>query len=823
MTTDGDGFTEDETCRQFVLPALTLAGWSDEQITPEYRINAGRIRATAKRHHRYYPLRADYALEYRPGLVIGVIEAKRTRVDVAGGIEQARRYAQLLDVPFAYATNGTTIYRIDMTGNSPIGSVSSFPGPEELWEHYRAAKEIDPGLQSDLTLTPFDQNLRNPDNTPKRPRYYQRIAVDRTVRAIAQGDKRLLLVLATGTGKTLVAHLIVAKLWQSGWTPERNPRVLYLADRNMLVDQPKDEYFAPVFGGAVHKLGKGVAKRGRHIYFALYQSLESSGEQGDEQTLFQQYSRDYFDLIIVDECHRGSAREHARWREILDYFYPATQLGLTATPINEKDADTYHYFGNPIYEYSLDRGIKDGFLAPYRVRKVRLNVDMTGWQPEPGQQDLYGRDVPDRQYGPTDYERRLAPLERTEEAAQYLTDYLHRSDSRTAKTVVFCQDNEHAHRMREALHNANLDMVRQYPNYVCRITDADGDAGRALLAEFKKTDTDEPVIVVTSRLLSTGVDLPNVRNIVLFRRISSMPEFKQIVGRGTRLCLETHKLTFDIVDFVEATRLFNDPGFDGPPLRVTRDDTDDEGHIVGSEEDPEAETDEENEEVAEPTTNYEQQDGGALPPGSDGLVDDPDQREEITANARKKLYVDGVDVYVWNEALYLSEGDGQRLRLVEYRQYVRNQVLQLNLSPTDLRAQWAQAKSRRKIVEELQRRGIEQDELTEKLGMTEADPIDVMLHVAWELPLVSREERVQRVRREQREFFDSFSAEAREILELVLEKYAEHGVDELSSQALRVAPFDEMGSVTELASRFGGSKQLRDAMDELGQRLFDVA
>ncbi|MBK0865889.1 DEAD/DEAH box helicase family protein [Saccharopolyspora sp. HNM0986] len=625
----GQGLDEDETCQQLVLPALAAAGWGG-RIRHEYQINDGKLLAGKRWHRREAPLRADYALEYAEDLVIAVVEAKRTRKDADEGIEQAKQYARRLDVPFAYATNGTTIYEIDAT-TGRIDQVDEYPSPDELWQRYRDRQGIDTDLQAELEKTPFDHQLRNTNNTPKRPRYYQRVAVNRAVRAIARGDKRLLLTLATGTGKTFVAYLIVAKLREVGWPSGRKPKILYLADRNVLVDQPKDDYFARVYGDLVHKISGGEVKLGRQIYFALYQSLEN----GDEQALFKQFPPDFFDLVIVDECHRGSARESSGWRSILEHYAPATQLGLTATPVRKADADTHAYFTNEIYEYSLKDGIEDGYLAPYRVRKVRLNIDMTGWRPESGQRDLHGTEIPDRLYTPRDYEKQLKILDRTDEAARYLTEYLHRTD-RMGKTIVFCEDTDHAGRMMRALNNLNTDKVRQYWNYVCRITSSDGKHGQALLDAFKRIDTDEPVIAVTSRLLSTGVDMPSVRNIVLFRRISSVPEFKQIIGRGTRLCPDVHKQSFDIIDFVEATVKFNDPDFDGPPVRVIVDQEDESGlfeEVVEQEvEAPEGPADDE---VAEPGSEYVEQDEGAWEaPERRDVVTDPEEIERVRAHGK---------------------------------------------------------------------------------------------------------------------------------------------------------------------------------------------
>ncbi|WP_194822490.1 EcoAI/FtnUII family type I restriction enzme subunit R [Micromonospora sp. S-DT3-3-22] len=820
MTFGAARLTEDETCKWFVLPALAASGWPEEQIWPQYPINAGKLVATTRRHSRQSKLKADYVLEHRDGLPIGIVEAKRTSKNAADGIEQAKRYARLLDVPFAYATNGRVIHEIDLS-TGLMTEVGAFPSPETLLARYRQARGLDRGLQTEVVLMPFDQQLRNFNNTPREARYYQKVAVNRAVHAITRGDKRILLTLATGTGKTLVAYLIVAKLRRAEWTGGRPPRVLYLADRSMLIDQPKDEYFIQGFGDVVHKIERGVAARGRDIYFALYQTLD----RGNDQPLYKRYDSDYFDLIIVDECHRGSARDEAQWSKILKYFSPSTQIGMTATPINKRDADTYNYFGDPVYEYSLAQGIEDGYLAPYRVRKARLNVDIMGWRPTAGQRDIYGNEIPDRLYTPKDHERVLAILERTEEAAAYLTNYLRETD-RLGKTIVFCENNDHAHRMRQALTNANYDMVQRYPDYVCRITDDDGDPGRALLDRFKKIDTDEPVIAVTSRLLTTGVDMPSVRNIVLFRRIGSMPEFKQIIGRGTRVCEDVRKSSFDIIDFVEATVLFNDPTFDGPPIRIVRDDVDDEGSFETTIEQSEADEDL-TEEAAGPGSDYQEQDGNvadktAASDGPANVVDDPDQIDNIRANG-VRLYVNGVDVFVWGEAFYVLEGDGRRLRLVTYRQYVQARLIELDLDPANLRAQWAIAKSRRLLSEALEAADIPVSELPVKLQHPEVDPIDLLLHIGWEFPLVSRDERVARLRREHRDFLAGFPTRAREILDLVLEKYAAYGPSELSPSALQVPPFTEHGTIIELAERFNGGDKLHEALDNLGTRLFSVA
>jgi len=806
--------SEQETCRTFVVPALRAAGWDKRQIREQYRITNGKIIASPRRHRPGNPLVADYVLEYRDDVPLAVVEAKRTKVDAAAGSEQAKRYAQRLELPVAYATNGREIWEIEIGGS--ILQRPDFPSPDELWARFCDSEGVESHLEKEMLLAPFDSSLRDYNLERKRPRYYQRIAVNRALRAIARGQRRILLTLATGTGKTMVALQLVAKLRKSGWTAGRMPRVLYLADRNILIDQPKDDYFARAFGDVVHKISKGHAQRSREVYFALYQSLD----RGDEHALFGQYAKDYFDLIIVDECHRGSASSSSQWRHILEHFDEAVQIGLTATPIRRDDADTFGYFGNPVYEYSLRDGIEDGFLAPYRVRRVRLNIDMTGFRPSEGQRDVAGDVIPDKLYTPRQYEKVLAVLDRTQAAARYLTRYLHDTD-RMGNTIVFCENNDHAHRMRVALNNANLDMVAQYENYVCRITDADGDPGKALLDEFSKIDSDEPVIVTTSQLLTTGIDLPSVKNIVLFRRIGSMPLFKQIIGRGTRLCLEAHKGSFDIIDFVEATRLFNDPAFDGPPLRVIDDEADEQGVQVASEEAGEDDA----EQVAEAEAEYETQDEGPLPDNPAHLpvlsTEDDDTADRIMAQG-KRIYVDGVEVYVWNDVHYQLESDGRTLRLVEYREFVRDRVLSMSLSPTDLRTQWAVARSRAALREELQNRAIEADDLMAKLGHPEADPLDLLINAAWELPLVSRAERALRVQREHQQFLESFGPKARIVLDALLDKFTEHGAEELSARALRVPPFTGMGNVVELGGLFGGRDALHEAIDDLGRHLFDV-
>ncbi|MFI6991800.1 EcoAI/FtnUII family type I restriction enzme subunit R [Nonomuraea wenchangensis] len=819
MTSSSGNPTEDETCKRFVLPALVRTGWNvEDQVKSQYRINRGRIQPTARRHHQQRPLIADYVLEYSDGLPLAVVEAKRSRTDPAEGFEQAKRYAELLDAPFAYSTNGTRTIEIDYR-TGLISEISEFPTPEQLWARYRDDRSLADDAHADMASAPFILT-RNWDGTPKNPRYYQHNAINRAVQAIAKGQRRLLLVLATGTGKTLVSAQIVAKLWNANWPEKgRRPRVLYLADRNILIDQPKDDYFTEMFGEAVHRLGQGRVQKSRNIYFALYQSLS---QPGGTQDFYTRFDRHFFDLIVVDECHRGSASEGSQWREILEYFEPAVQLGLTATPISRKDVDTYHYFGDAIYEYSLAQGIRDGFLAPYRVRNVRIDIDLYGWRPDAGQLDMYGREIPDELYGPKDFERVVAILDRTDEVARYLTEYLHKT-GRMHKTIVFCQTNDHAMRMVEALTRANADLSQRYGHkWVCRITGDDHEAGRERLDEFRDDASEVPVIAVTSRMLSTGVDIPTVRNIVLFRVIRSMPEFKQTIGRGTRLSPETGKFAFDIIDFVDATRLFYDPKFDGPPLRRLRDEADPDGSFITFPEDLDIEPDPDPDEAAEPEAGYESHDGGDLPP----MITDGEEIDDIRAEGRT-LYIDDVEVNILGSAVYITETDGTglRLRLVRLEQFIKDKLHELDLSPHQLLAQWAHSRSRKELRERLEAIGISTADLGELTGRPDADAIDLLIYLGWGLPVLSRSERALRFKLQHREFLESFALEARAILDRVLAQYSAHDESELEVQSMDSPAYQEFGTVVEIAELFGdrSGAGLRTAVDHLRTQLYEAS
>ena len=794
--------TEADTCRDYVLPGLKEAGWNDDQIVEQYRITDGRIVSVGTKHRRAAALRADYVLEYQPGLPIAVVEAKREHSIPGQGLQQAKNYAQLLDVPLAYSTNGKGIVEDDRNTGIERANLTSFPSPDVLWARYREWQGIDEAAVAEGLLLPFNRSLRNPDGSVKEPRYYQRTAINRSVKAILSGDKRLLLTMATGTGKTFVSMQIVWKLWKSAWRPGRNPRILYLADRNILIDQPIEREYKPAFGtgegSPIWKL-QGEAKSGREVYFGLYQQLADSG--ADLNGMFRQFAPDFFDLVIVDECHRGSARAESSWRAILDHFSPATQLGMTATPRRDETADSYDYFGGgPRFEYSLAEGIDDGFLAPYRVRRVVLSPDAHGWAPDQGQLDLFGKEIPDGLYTTPDFERVVSLLTRTRAAARHLTDYLSRTN-RMAKTVVFCVNQEHADQMRQALHNANADLAKQHPDYVVRIVSDEHDIGRGHLSRFADTEADLPVIATTSEMLSTGVDLPTVRNVVLFRPVGSMAMFKQMIGRGTRLFPDEDKLSFDIIDYSGASALFSDPEFDGPPERIDREEVDDEGKVV------------KDTVVEEPEPVF---DPGESP--DTGREIDPG---DLPVEPRAKFYVEDGQVWVTAEAAYHLDPATHRLRLVEYREFVTETVRSLFPDPTELRSKWASRVGRLDVLDALGVHGIDPAELIERTGMVDADPIDVLVHLAWNQPLATRTDRVRRVRKEHADFFEAYQPAAREVLGYLLDKYAEHGISELDDHdILQVPPLSSLGTPVEIANWFGSADALKAAMSRLSELVY---
>ncbi len=624
----------------------------------------------------------------------------------------------------------------------------------------------------------------------KHLRYYQEIAINRTVRAVLLGDRRVLLCMATGTGKTFVAFQICWKLWSSRWnrTGEyRRPKILYLADRNVLVDDPKDKTFTP-FGDARCKIGEDELSKGREMYFAIYQAIAKNEQRPG---LYKEFPRDFFDLIVVDECHRGSARDDSNWREILEYFEPAYQIGMTATPRRQDNIDTYRYFGNPIYSYSLRQGIDDGFLAPYRVHRIITQWDAAGWRPSQGDIDRYGREIPDEVYETPDFERIISLKARTEAVARHLTEFLKKT-GRFAKTIVFCVDQEHADEMRRALSNLNADLARLHPDYVCRVVSDEGSIGRGHLSRFQDVEGLTPVILTTSQMLTTGVDMPTCKNVVLLRVINAMTEFKQIIGRGTRVRDDYDKLFFNILDYTgSATRLFADPEFDGDPEEI------EEGGIDEPEppEVPEAEQPE-----PEPP--------GPLP---------PEEPEET----RRKFYYDGGQVAISAHLVYELDANGKQLRVVQFTDYTAEQVRTLYTSAADLRDAWADPEDRAAVIEKLAERGIDFDELAESANQPDADPFDLLCHVAFNAPLRTRRERARRLQTERKDFWEQYGPEARAILDELLEKYAAYGTAQfVMPDVLAVPPISAHGNVMEIAGMFGGEDELLRAVHSLQALLY---
>ena len=786
--------TEADTCRKYVLPKLYEAGWSDDQISEQKTFTDGKIVVLGNSVEQRKPKRADYILRISRNFPIAVIEAKAAYKKSGDGLQQAKEYAEILGLKFAYSTNGHEIIEHDyITGLER--ELVRLPSPAELWNRFKESEGITLDIEDKL-LTPY-YTLPG-----KQARYYQEITINRAVQAVLKGKPRILLTLATGTGKTYIAFQIIWKLWNTRWNRRgeyRKPKVLYLADRNVLIDNPKDVTFS-VFGDARWKI-KGRVVKSREIYFSTYQAIAKDERRPG---LYKGYPPDFFDLIIVDECHRGSARDDSNWRDILEYFEPAVQIGMTATPLREDNRDTYKYFGNPIYTYSLKQGIEDGFLAPYRVHRVVSTVDAAGWRPYKGQVDKYGREIPDGDYGTKDFERSVSLMKRTEAYAKHLTEHLKGSD-RLGKTIVFCVDQEHAEQMRMALNNLNTDLVKKYPDYVVRVVSDDGPTGRGHLDRFMDVETRTPTIVTTSKLLTTGVDVPTCKNIVIFRVVNTMTEFKQIIGRGTRVRVDYDKRFFNILDYTgSATKLFADPEFDGEPVRITEEELDEEGEgtVITYEENPE--------EVVLTVKEEQAQYGSLQPPFSDDSEGEP-----------RKYYVDEGLVEIAANLVYELDQEGKRLRVVKYTDYTRNQLRSMYSSTAELKSKWSDAEQRREIIQTLVERGISFDYLAKVTGQYDADPFDLLCHVAFNAPLRTRRERAEMVKRNKQDLFDRYGEVAREILNEILDKYIEFGLEQLDDfDILKVPPISEHGNLMEIADAFGGIPELRSALSELQSRVY---
>ena len=783
--------TETDIRTKFITPALVGPNgdkWNVmTQIREEVYFTKGRVIVRGKTVKRGEAKKADYVLSYKLNLPLAVVEAKDNNHAVGAGMQQALEQAEILDVPFAYSSNGDAFLEHDRTVTT--GTVTreipldQFPTPGELWARYCRAKGYTADQESIATQEYYD------NGSQKSPRYYQTIAINRTVDAIAKGLNRILLVMATGTGKTYTAFQIIWRLWKSG----AKKRILFLVDRNILADQTKINDFKP-FGQAMTKITNRTVDKSFEIYLCLYQAV--TGTEA-EQDIYKQFSPDFFDLVVVDECHRGSAADDATWRKVLEYFSSATQIGLTATPKETRDVSNIEYFGDPIYTYSLRQGISDGFLAPYKVVRIGLDKDLDGWRPEDGQRDKYGWLIEDRQYNDRDFDRNLILEQRTTLVAAKVTEFLKATD-RFAKTIIFCENIDHAERMRQAMVNANPDLAAANSKYVMRIT-GDNDEGKAQLDNFIDPEATYPVVCTTSRLMSTGVDAQTCHLIVLDRRIVSMTEFKQIIGRGTRINEDYNKLFFTIMDFKRATTLFADPDFDGDPVQIYEPK---EGETVV----PPDES---------PADNVLREDPAEYGVGAIAGFDD-----STSGGRPNRYYVNNVEVRVATERVQYLDEHGKLLTesLKDYsRKTVRKSYASLNAFLTA----WNDAEKKHAILEELAAKGVFLDELAEQVGR-DYDAFDLVCHVAFDAPPLTRKERAEKVKK--RNVFGKYGDQARAVLDALLQKYADSGITSVESlEILKVDPLTAHGTPLEIVKLFGGRDGYLAAIRELETALYQKA
>jgi type I restriction enzyme R subunit len=816
--------SETEICDRLITPALQRAGWLLERMRREYSFTDGRIIVRGRLVSRGRRKRADYLLVYE-GVPLAVIEAKDNSHAIGDGLQQALAYAESLNTPFVFASNGDGFLFHDRTGQSDHRETSlaldAFPSPEELWRRYSLWKGFT-AEQEKVALQPYYDG-----GSRKDPRYYQINAIQATVEAITKGQQRILLVMATGTGKTFTAFQIIWRLWKAG----QKKRILFLADRNVLVNQTMVNDFRP-FTDKMAKLSttaKTIERsdgtqetinvaldrqrrinKSHEIYLGLYQSLTGPEER---QKLYKEFSPGFFDLIVVDECHRGSAAENSDWREILTYFNAATQIGLTATPKETKYVSNIEYFGEPLYTYSLKQGIRDGFLAPYKVIRVHLDLDVEGYRPKPGEVDDRGVEIEDRLYNQKDFDRNLVIDERTLRVAKWISDYLKASGDRMQKTIVFCVDTEHALMMRQALINENQDLVAANGRYVMRITGND-EEGMKALDDFIDPMNPWPVLVTTSRLLSTGVDAQTCRLIVLDREVGSMTEFKQIVGRGTRVHADSQKFYFTLVDFRKASNHFADPDFDGEPVQIYEPGEGDDPLPPVEAVPPRAEDDLWPEEDSEAETPL-------LGDGEDAEFPDP-LAPVPPGERRQKYYIKGKPVRVLTERIEYLDENG-KLVTESLRDYSRRTVREHYASLDAFLRRWRGEERKATIIQELAEEGLLLEPLQEELGL-QLDPFDLICHIAYDQPPLSRRERAARVQKQ--DVFSRYGLQARAVLEALLDKYQHEGtIDDLADvKILQIPPFSAMGTQIELVRHFGGKKaDFEQAVHDLQSALYAEA
>ncbi|PHS72608.1 MAG: restriction endonuclease [Cycloclasticus sp.] len=791
MTSKKD-LSERDICTKYIQPALVKAGWDTlTQIREEVSFTDGRIYVKGNLTSRGKQKRADYILYYKPNIPIAIIEAKSNKLSVNAGIQQGLNYAEILDIPSVYSSNGDGFYEHDRTCTDgeieKEFSLDEFPSPEVLWQRYKKYKGIETPEQERISSQDYFF-----DGTDRKPRYYQQIAINRAVEAIAKGQGRLLLTMATGTGKTYTAFQIIHRLWKS----KTKKRILFLADRNALIDQTKRGDFRHFKDKMTVIKNKNIDKS-YEIYLALYQGLTNYDEDKDA---YRKFSPDFFDLIVIDECHRGSASEDSAWREILNYFGNATHIGLTATPKETETISSTDYFGDPIYTYSLKQGIQDGFLAPYKVLRIGLNVDLEGWRPERGKTDKEGQLVDDRIYNRKDFDKNLIIDERTQTVARKVTEYLKKTN-RFDKTIIFCTDIDHAQRMRSAIANENSDLMAINSKFVMQIT-GDNEEGKRELDNFTNPEEKHPVVATTSKLMTTGIDAQTCKIIVLDSNIASMTEFKQIIGRGTRINEEFGKSFFTIMDFRNVTDLFADPDFDGDPVRVK--------DIA---EDDEIESPEDELETGDPIIDDDGEEITFDPPEPPEIIGGGD----IISEPKAKYYVNGVNVAILNERIQYMDGNG-KLITGSLKDYTKQKVREQYQSLDDFINKWNNADKKQAIIDELTEQGIIFENLKEAISK-DMDIFDLICHTAFDQPPLTRAERVNNVKK--RDYFTQYGEQARKVLEALLEKYADEGIENIEDiKILKVNPFDDFGTPMEIISLFGGKKQYLQAITELEMEIY---
>ncbi len=785
--------SERDICTKLITPAIEKAGWDiHTQVREEFPLTHGRIIVRGKVHTRAKNKRADYVLFYKPNIPIAVIEAKDNNHSIGDGMQQALGYAELLQVPFAFSSNGDGFLfhnQIDQKGVMEKNiSMNDFPSPQALWKLWCEHKGMSPDQETIITEDYYS------DGSNKTPRYYQLLAINKTMEAIAKGQDRILLVMATGTGKTYTAFQIIWRLWKS----KTKKRILFLADRNILIDQTMTNDFKP-FGSAMTKIQKRQANKSYEIYLSLYQAVTGTEE---EKNIYKQFSPGFFDLIIVDECHRGSAAEDSNWRQILEYFSSATQIGLTATPKETKDISNSDYFGDPIYTYSLRQGIEDGFLAPYKVVRIDLDKDLTGWRPGKGMLDKNGNEIEDRIFNQKDFDKTLVLEKRTQLVAKKISEFL-KQTSRFDKTIVFCDNVDHAERMRQALVNENPDLAGENSKYIMRIT-GDNEEGKMELDNFIFPESRYPVIATTSKLMNTGVDAQTCKLIVLDQRIESMTVFKQIIGRGTRINEDYGKFYFTIMDFKKATELFADPDFDGDPV-VIYNPKGDESPV------PPDEADE-----TENKTPYPEV-GEALNAPTIKDNSSPYEGDFPEGTKIKKYVVSNVPVAVVSERVQYFDANG-KLITESLKDYTKKNLHKEFSSLNQFLTRWNKADKKQAIIEELANEGVFFDALQEEIGKN-LDPFDIVCHVAWDKPPLTRKERAENVKKQN--YFTKYGAQARKVLEALLDKYADEGIVHVEeTQILTINPFPDFGTPVEIIKNFGGLEKYLQAIKELENALY---